>query len=59
MIVTSLITLTVGAQRVRDFSLRVGGITEVVEVTSAASAVQLGSSTLKRTSEAQPYTGCL
>jgi len=40
------ITLTVGAQQVLNFSLKVGQVTEKVQVTGAAPAVQLASSTI-------------
>jgi hypothetical protein len=41
------ITLTVGAQQVLNFSLRVGQATQQVEVTGVASAVELASSAIK------------
>ena len=44
--VRSGITLTVGAQQVLNVTLKVGAVTEKVEVTGAAPAVQLASSTI-------------
>jgi hypothetical protein len=40
------ITLTVGAEQVLNFRLRVGNVSEKVEVTGAAPAVQLGTSNI-------------
>src|ERR1700680_2859753 len=40
------ITLTVGAQQVLNMTVRVGTVTEAVEVTAAAPAVELASSTI-------------
>jgi hypothetical protein len=40
------LTLTVGAQQVLNLSLKIGEASQTVEVTAAASLVQLGSSTL-------------
>src|ERR1700688_2182051 len=44
--VRSGLTLTVGAQQVLNFTLRVGQLTEKVEVTGEASAVELVSSSI-------------
>ena len=47
--VQSGITLTVGAQQVLNFTLRVGQTTEAVQVTAEAPVVQLATSTLSAT----------
>jgi hypothetical protein len=49
--VQSGITLTVGAVEALNFSLRIGQVTEQVQVTSEAPAVQLASSSLAATVE--------
>src|SRR6266436_106491 len=43
------VTLTVGAQQVLDFTMRVGQMTQTVEVTTEAPTVELTSSTLSAT----------
>src|SRR6202165_1009351 len=47
------LTLTVGAQQVLNLPLKVGEVSQTVEVTGAASLVQLGSSTLSAQIESQ------
>jgi hypothetical protein len=55
--VVSGVTLTVGSQQVLDPALRVGQVSQKIEVTTEAMAVQLASSTLSAVVEAPTVVG--